>query len=102
MSNFGIPKRKSGFAIPKKKSTFAVPAPKTFKRPSTSFSFKPTERKNAKTEISKLSDFTYKLNKTLRDINAVQKGKIGERVLRRIMGNLSARGMGSVFDRLKK
>jgi len=54
-------------------------------------------RKNAKSDIVKLSDFTYGLNKTLRDLNAIEKGKIGARIERRILGKLAAKGLGSEF-----
>lgn len=58
------------------------------------------KRKNARSTISKLSDFTYDLNKTLRDVNALQKGKVGARIERRILGNLAAQGLGSKFLKL--
>ena len=54
-------------------------------------------RKNAKSSIVKLSDFTYGLNKTLRDLNAIEKGKIGGRIERRILGKIAAKGLGSEF-----
>lgn len=52
-------------------------------------------RKNAKTGVVKLSDFLYDTNKILRDINALQKGKIVDRVERRVLGKAAAKGLGS-------
>lgn len=53
------------------------------------------KRKNAKSDIVKASDFLYGLNKILRDINAVEKGKIGSRIERRVLGKVAAKGLGS-------
>lgn len=54
-------------------------------------------RKNAKSSINKMSDFLYSANKTLRDINAVEKGKIVDRVERRVLGKIASQGLSSDF-----
>jgi hypothetical protein len=41
--------------------------------------------------------FLYALAKLLGDVNAVQKGKVGRRVVRRAAGKLTGRGLGRLF-----
>jgi len=46
--------------------------------------------------ISQFRSFLYFLAKLLGDANAVQKGKIGQRIVRRTEGKYASRGMSSV------
>lgn len=55
------------------------------------------KRKNAKSSISKISDVLYSVNKTLRDVNAIEKGKVVDRLERRVLGKAASRGLGSDF-----
>ncbi len=41
--------------------------------------------------------FLYFLAKALGDVNAVKKGKVGRRILRRGAGKLTGRGLGKLF-----
>jgi hypothetical protein len=52
-------------------------------------------RKNAKSSLNKLSGFLLATNKVVRDINAVKKGKIGDRIVRRTTGKAASKGLGS-------
>lgn len=54
-------------------------------------------RKNAKSELNKLSEFLLTANKVVRDVNAIKKGTISGRIERRILGKLASRGLGSEF-----
>lgn len=60
------------------------------------------KRKNAKSTINKMSGFLLATNKILRDINAVNKGTIGDRVLRRYTGKVASKGLGSDILKLFK
>jgi uncharacterized protein Yka (UPF0111/DUF47 family) len=61
--------------------------PKTFARTK--------QRKNAKSGINKLSDVLYSANKLLRDVNALEKGKVIDRIERRVLGKLASKGLSS-------
>jgi hypothetical protein len=54
-------------------------------------------RKNAKSSLNKLSGFLLATNKIVRDINAVKKGTIADRVVRRTTGKVASKGLGSDF-----
>lgn len=58
-------------------------------------------RANAKSTINKLSGFLLGTNKVLRDINAVQKGTIMDRVGRRVAGSATSQGLGGIFKSFK-
>jgi hypothetical protein len=47
--------------------------------------------------INKTRGFLYRLARILGDLNAVQKGKIGRRILRRGAGKITGRGLGKLF-----
>jgi hypothetical protein len=47
--------------------------------------------------INKTRDWLYQIAKLLGDVQAVQKGKVGERILRRLVGKLTGRGLGKLF-----
>jgi hypothetical protein len=47
--------------------------------------------------INKTRGFLYTLAKLLGDVNAVQKGTVGKRVMRRQAGKLTGRGLGKLF-----
>jgi hypothetical protein len=47
--------------------------------------------------INKTRSVLYKLAKLLGDVNAVQKGKIGQRIGRRITGKIIGRLLGRFF-----
>lgn len=47
--------------------------------------------------INKTRGFWYTLAKLLGDVNAVQKGTVGKRVMRRQAGKLTGRGLGKLF-----
>jgi hypothetical protein len=47
--------------------------------------------------ISKTRGWLYQIAKLLGDVQAVQNGKVGKRVLRRIAGKLTGRGLGKLF-----
>jgi hypothetical protein len=47
--------------------------------------------------INKSRGFLYALAKLLGDVNAVQKGTVGKRVMRRQTGKLTGRGLGKLF-----
>lgn len=49
------------------------------------------------TTINKARGFLYRLARMPGDVNAVQKGKIGRRILRRSAGKLTGRGLGKLF-----
>lgn len=51
---------------------------------------------------NKLSGFLLGANKVVRDINAANKGTIGDRVVRRVGGKAAGRGLGSLSDFFKK
>jgi len=78
------------------------------RRPSRTTPRKPyggRKRKNAKSSLNKVSGFLLGANKVVRDINAVQKGTIGDRIVRRATGKLASQGLGSdilkIFDKKK-
>ena len=52
-------------------------------------------RKNAKSSINQMSGFLLGANKILRDINAVHKGTIGDRLVRRATGKMASKGLGA-------
>lgn len=45
-------------------------------------------------KINKIRSILYTVAKILGDFNAVQKGKLGERILRRILGKATGRFIG--------
>ena len=47
--------------------------------------------------ISKIRGILYGTAKLLGDINAVNKGKVGQRIERRILGKIAGRIMGKIF-----
>ena len=47
--------------------------------------------------IKKLRSFLYKTSKYLGDVNAVQKGAIGKRIMRRAAGKASGKLMKKIF-----
>ncbi len=47
--------------------------------------------------INKVRLFLYKTSKILGDVNAVQKGTIGKRVMRRAVGKASGKLMREIF-----
>jgi len=49
------------------------------------------------TNISKTRGFLYWLAKILGDISAVQKGKVGKRIIRRGAGKVTGKGMRKLF-----
>lgn len=70
---------------------------KTAPQPYRSKSYK-GKRKNAKSTINKLSSFLLGTNKVLRDANALQKGTIVDRVVRRVGGKIAGKGLGKLTD----
>ncbi len=52
--------------------------------------------------INNIRSILYKLARLLGDINAIQKGKIGERFTRRIAGKVTSRFMNKLFRNLFK
>lgn len=47
--------------------------------------------------INKIRSILYFIARILGDINAVQKGKIGQRIGRRVLGKIFGRLMGRIF-----
>ena len=47
--------------------------------------------------MNEMRSTLYKVARIMGDINAVQKGKIGKRIARRLVGKYSGRGMGKLF-----
>ncbi len=47
--------------------------------------------------INKTRGFLYRLARILGDLNAVQRGRIGRRILRRSAGKITGRGLGKLF-----
>lgn len=47
--------------------------------------------------INRLRSFLYKTSKYLGDVNAVQKGTIGKRIMRRAAGKASGKLMKKIF-----
>ena len=47
--------------------------------------------------ISRVRGFLYSLARFLGDVNAVEKGKVPQRVERRIVGRMTARILGKLF-----
>lgn len=52
------------------------------------------ERSNAKSFINKMRDLLLGANKVLGDINAVHKGTITDRIIRRVGGKAAGKGLG--------
>lgn len=59
-------------------------------------------RKNAKSSLNKLSGFLLATNKVVRDVNALHKGTVGDRIVRRTTGKLASKGLGADFLKLFK
>ena len=59
-------------------------------------------RKNAKSTINKMSGFLLGANKVLRDVNAVHKGTIADRIVRRMTGKVASQGLDADFLKFKK
>jgi len=55
---------------------------------------------NIKMNISKTRSLLYGLAKLLGDINAVQKGKVGQRIVRRQEGKFASRGMSKANKKM--
>lgn len=49
--------------------------------------------------INKVRNILYWIARLLGDVNAVQKGKVGERIGRRLAGKVSGRILGKLFKR---
>ena len=47
--------------------------------------------------ISRVRGFLYRLARFLGDVNAVEKGKVPQRVERRVVGNVFGRILGKLF-----
>jgi hypothetical protein len=47
--------------------------------------------------IGKTRGFLYSLARLLGDVNAVQKGKVGKRIVRRAAGKVTGRSLGKLF-----
>ncbi|MFS8189531.1 hypothetical protein ACMG4J_22745 [Rossellomorea marisflavi] len=47
--------------------------------------------------INKTRGFLYTLAKILGDVNAVQKGTVGKRIVRRAAGKATGKGLGKLF-----
>lgn len=47
--------------------------------------------------INKARGWLYKSGKILGDVNAIEKGKVPQRIGRRIVGKLIGRGLGKIF-----
>jgi hypothetical protein len=47
--------------------------------------------------INKTRGWLYLIAKLLGDVQALQKGRVGTRILRRIAGKLTGRGLGKIF-----
>jgi hypothetical protein len=47
--------------------------------------------------INKTRGWLYLIAKLLGDVQALQKGRVGKRILRRIAGKLTGRGLGKIF-----
>ena len=60
------------------------------------------KRKNAKSTINKMSGVLLGLNKILRDLNALNKGTIWDRLIRRVAGKYASMGLGSEFMKFFK
>jgi hypothetical protein len=52
--------------------------------------------------ISKIRTLLYSLARILGDVNAIRRGKIGERILRRGAGSLTSRLLNKIFRTLFK
>ena len=61
-----------------------------------------SKRKNAKSGINKMRTFLLTTNKLLGDVNAVHKGTIGNRVVRRLAGKEASKGLGSNIFKVQK
>jgi len=47
--------------------------------------------------INKTRSILYRIARILGDVNAVQKGKVGRRIARRVVGKAAGRGMRKLF-----
>ena len=65
-------------------------------------SFKRGGRQRGPSLANKLSGFLLGTNKIIRDLNAANKGTLGDRVVRRVGGKAAGRGLGSLSDFFKK
>lgn len=54
-----------------------------------------------KSTANELSSFLLGTNKIVRDINAVQKGTLFDRITRRVAGKFSSHGIGKISDFFK-
>lgn len=57
----------------------------------------PKKRKNAKSGINVLSGFLYDVNKMLRNVNALHKGTLFDRIVRLYSGKMASKALGSDF-----
>lgn len=53
------------------------------------------KKRKGKSKINQMSGFLLAANKILRDVNAVQKGTVVDRVVRRQTGKIASKGLGS-------
>jgi len=68
-------------------------------RPATSRTYKHSSGKKGKSWANKISEFLLGTNKFVRDINALQKGSIADRIGRRIAGKGAGSFIGKIFGR---
>ena len=47
--------------------------------------------------INKTRGFLYQMARLLGDVNAVKKGRVGKRILRRSAGRMTGKGLGKLF-----
>lgn len=47
--------------------------------------------------MSKARGFLYKLARLMGDVEAVEKGRVGKRIARRVAGKITGRGLGKLF-----
>ena len=47
--------------------------------------------------LNKIRSALYRIARGLGDVNAVQKGKVGRRILRRVTGKVTGRILGKIF-----
>lgn len=70
--------------------------PRKYKHSTPARKYKHTSGRKGKSWANKISGFLLDTNKFVRDINALQKGSIGDRVLRRVLGKGAGQGIGKI------
>lgn len=58
-------------------------------------------KRRKKSTANEISSFLLATNKLVRDVNAVSKGTIFDRVLRRVAGKQAGKGIGGISDWFK-